>query len=120
MDQASIPPPSIVQEGTRYPYLYAIYLHTTAFLLRNLVSYYQGPHDGFDKDLVVETPGLGEGKVKISVCIPTSTTLKSKAGQQRPMVLVLEGGGFVLGQPKDGKRHDRLIADEVGASFQEI
>ena len=30
-----------------------------------------------------------------------------------PLLLVFEGGGFILGQPEDGQKQDRRLADEV-------
>lgn len=110
MDESEIKEPMIT-DGARYSPLYAIYLHTLAAVLRNIVSYISGQHDGFDKDLILDSPGLGSGKVKISICLPSSQ--ESKAGELKPMILVIEGGGFVLGQPRDGKRIDRMLADEV-------
>lgn len=104
-----------VSDGVRYSRLYALYLHSTAALLRTAVSYFNGAHNGFDKDLVLNTPGLGNGTVSISVCLPPSYKDESvtKIQTSSPLVLVLEGGGFVLGQPKDGKENDRLVANEV-------
>jgi hypothetical protein len=104
-----------VTDGVRYPHLYALYLHSTAALLRAAVSYFNGAHTGFDIDLVLKTPGLGNGTVSISVCLPPPCKDKSVIEMETssPLVLVLEGGGFVLGQPKDGKKNDRLVANEV-------
>lgn len=112
MDQTEIQPPTIT-DGSRYSFLYAMYLHMVAALLRHIVSYISGPHDGFDRDLVIHTPGLGSGNVRISVCLPPHRNDKTAVNNPKPLVLVLEGGGFVMGQPKDGKKNDRLIANEV-------
>jgi hypothetical protein len=115
MDQTAIRVPEVTT-GTRYSFLYAVYLHTTAAALRTLVSYVNGRHEGFDKDLEISTPGLGSGKVNVSVCFPSRYKEKANGASPLPLVLVLEGGGFVLGQPKDRRQNDRLIADEVWQS----
>lgn len=108
MKQSQVHPPVVIYGRRGYFFPYALYLHLTGAVLRKLVSYSTGAHDGFDKDLLISTPGLGDGRVKISICVP------EKYGMERkPLVLVLEGGGFVLGQPKDGKVNDRRIAREV-------
>ncbi|KIX10716.1 uncharacterized protein Z518_01800 [Rhinocladiella mackenziei CBS 650.93] len=114
MDQTAIRAPEITV-GTRYSFLYAVYLHATAAALRALVSYVNGRHEGFDKDLEIPTPGLGSGRVKVSVCLPSGYKDTAKDENPLPLVVVLEGGGFVLGQPKDGRKNDRLMADETGA-----
>jgi acetyl esterase len=114
MDPSKIQVPKVT-DGARYSLLYALYLHSTAALLRTAVSYFNGAHTGFDKDLVLKTPGLGNGTVSVSVCLPPQCERKSAREIQTssPLVLVIEGGGFVLGQPKDGRKNDRLIANKV-------
>lgn len=112
MDQTAIRPPEVTS-GPGYPFLYAVYLHATAAALRSVVSYINGRHDGFDRDLEIITPGLGPGKVKFSICLPPGYKETSRENNPVPLVLVLEGGGFVLGAPKDGKQNDRLMADKV-------
>ena len=113
MRQLRIQPPVVTYDQRGYSFLYATYLHATAALLRSLVSYASGIHDGFDKDIFIDTPGLGNGKAKISICLPDNYDSKP-----RPMILVLEGGGFVLGEPKDGKKNDRRLAQEVCGMFR--
>src|SRR3954453_22555488 len=98
MEQLKVQPPVVTYGKRGYSFPYAIYLHVTAALLRNLVSYTSGPHEGFDKDLFIDTPGLGNGKAKSFICLPDNYDSKPKS-----VILVLEGGGFVLGEPKDGK-----------------
>ncbi|KPI42875.1 Carboxylesterase NlhH [Cyphellophora attinorum] len=114
MNQTEVHRPKIA-DGIRYPWYYAIYLHTTAAVLRSIVSYISGRHEGFDMDLVVETPGLGAGTAKISVCLPPAADDRESGTTPKPLLLVAEGGGFVLGQPKDGRHIDRMISDETGA-----
>ncbi|CAH0039574.1 unnamed protein product [Clonostachys solani] len=100
-----------VMIGTGYGPLYALYLHASSWVLRQAVAAQTSSGALFDKVLTVETAGLGEGRVKISVCLPP------KEGGNRgpkPLLLVAEGGGFVLGQPADGEHIDRSISDKAG------
>ncbi|KAF2180147.1 alpha/beta-hydrolase [Zopfia rhizophila CBS 207.26] len=111
MEQANIPAPEVTS-GPGYSTVYALYLHTTAWLLRKAVASMTGVGSLFDKHVCVDTPGLGEGHVKCSVCIPR----KIKEPQNSlPLVLVIEGGGFILGQPTDGEHIDRLMSDNLQA-----
>lgn len=113
MDQTDITKPS-VQNGPGYSFAYSSYIHTTAWVLRKLVALMTGDGTLFDETFTVETPGLGEGKVSCSVCIPKNTdSMKDVA---MPLLIVLEGGGFVLGQPSDGERFDRMLSDRVSRS----
>ncbi|KAF4626770.1 hypothetical protein G7Y89_g11386 [Cudoniella acicularis] len=66
----------------------------------------------FDKELSIDTPGLGTQKAKLSICLPKDQSSKVN---RKPLILVLEGGGFVLGEPKDGKKNDQKLSDEIGA-----
>jgi acetyl esterase len=73
-----------------------------------------GPYGIFDQTLSVETPGLGEGHVHISVCLPRAASVATELEREaRPLILVIEGGGFVLGQPSDGGHIDRMLCDRV-------
>ncbi|KAH7377424.1 alpha/beta hydrolase fold-domain-containing protein [Cadophora sp. MPI-SDFR-AT-0126] len=110
MEQLKVQPPVVIYGRRGYSFPYAIYLHGTAAILKNLVSYASGAHEGFDKDIFIETPRLGNGKVKISICLPDNYNKRPK-----PVILVLEGGGFVLGEPKDGAKNDRKLTKETGA-----
>lgn len=56
-------------------------------------------------------PKLGEGHLRVSICVPRSPA-ELDAGV-RPLILVAEGGGFVLGQPTDGESNDRILRDSV-------
>lgn len=109
MSQSSISPPKVIN-GPGYSMPYACYLHTTAWVSRKAVAYMTGTGELFDKFTTVSTPGLGEGRVSISVCIPR---LVNATGSSCPLVLVAEGGGFILGQPSDGEHIDRSLCDKV-------
>lgn len=109
MHQASISSPKI-SYGPGYSTTYACYLHATAWVLRKAVGYMTGTGELFDKFATVTTPGIGEGRVNISVCIPR---LAGTTQGSRPLILVAEGGGFVLGQPSDGEHIDRSLCDKV-------
>lgn len=109
MHQDSISSPKIAN-GPGYSTPYACYLHATAWILRRAVAYMTGTGELFDKFTTVTTPGLGEGRVNISVCIPR---LAGTTQSVRPLVLVAEGGGFILGQPSDGEHIDRSLCDKV-------
>jgi hypothetical protein len=65
----------------------------------------------FDKIIRVETPALGEGHVNVAVCLP-----KAGLDEPKPLLLAVEGGGFVLGQPTDGEHIIRPLSDEVHPS----
>jgi len=110
MDQTQVPEPEIAT-GPGYPFLYSIYLNCIAWLLRQAVARFTGTGSLFTTHCFVATPGLGEGRVKCSVCIPKESEQSPKL---LPLILVLEGGGFILGQPADGERNDRLLSEHVG------
>ncbi|KAJ4212363.1 hypothetical protein NW759_011751 [Fusarium solani] len=111
MHQDSISSPKITN-GPGHSTPYACYLHAMAWVLRRAVAYMTGSGELFDKLTTVTTPGLGEGRVNISVCIPR---LAGTTQSLHPLVLVAEGGGFILGQPSDGEHIDRSLCDKVGA-----
>jgi len=87
-------------------------LHVGAAILRNLVWLMTGNGQDYDEKFYVPTPGLGAGRVRCAACRPSKAATASKE-EPLPLVLVLQGGGFVLGQPEDGQKHDRRISDEV-------
>lgn len=111
MEQTDIHPPEVVS-GLGYGFFYSVYQHCAASLLRQIVAYLS-PGTGalFDKQISVETPGLGEGRVKCSVCLPNP--VRGAASNPLPLILVFEGGGFILGQPKDGEHNSRMLSDKV-------
>ncbi|KAH7019648.1 alpha/beta hydrolase fold-domain-containing protein [Ilyonectria destructans] len=110
MDQDSVRSPEITN-GPGYSIPYTLYLHSAAWVLRRVVASLTGTGKLFDKIMSVPTPGLGEGKVSISVCIPQCHNV---AQSPWPVLLVAEGGGFILGQPSDGEHIDRHLCDKVG------
>lgn len=108
MDQSEIKTP-VVTTAAGYGLPYTLYLHSSAWLLRNLVALMSGKGELFDNNLYVDTPNLGGGRVKLSICIPND----SSPEEPKPLVLVTEGGGFVLGQPSDGEHLVRSLSDTV-------
>lgn len=104
--------PTVVH-GPQRPLLSALRLHAGAAVLRNLVWLATGDGSDFDDTLSVPTDGLGSGRVRCAICHPRGTHPASPPGRPRPLLLVLEGGGFVLGQPEDGQKHCRRLADEA-------
>ncbi|KAL2844026.1 alpha/beta-hydrolase [Aspergillus pseudodeflectus] len=110
MKQADIPVPQVSGQGGR-PLYATIYMYLTTWLLRNIVWYLTGPNLGHDKEISVATPGLGSGQVTCNVWMPEFP----RDARRPPMILILEGGGFVLGHPKDGRINNRLLADKTGA-----
>lgn len=112
MEQANVHPPEITK-GPGYPIYYSMYLQGAAYLLRKATAWYTGTGEAFTYHGVVDTPNLGQGLAKYSACLPTGYIHDKKS---LPLVLVIEGGGFVLGQPSDGERHDRLLSDKVSAN----
>lgn len=115
MYQVSIRAPQVTTTGPKYSFPYAMYLHSSAWLLRKAVATFTGTGELFDKTLHVDTPGLGEGYVTISVCLP-KTRSNEDPGSAKPLLLVAEGGGFVLGQPTDGEHIVRRLSDKVTLS----
>ncbi|KAK2811310.1 hypothetical protein FQN50_002186 [Emmonsiellopsis sp. PD_5] len=126
MDPTTIPPPRLADEKSKrtktYPLFYSSYLHMGAVLFRLLVrAVSPGTGKLFDKWVTVDTPGLGEGKVQCALCFPRSSGEQavgdrngdSKATLPLPLLLVADGGGFISGQPKDGEKGDRLLADKT-------
>ncbi|KAF9872442.1 hypothetical protein CkaCkLH20_09939 [Colletotrichum karsti] len=111
MLQEEIQPP-VVSHGPGYGYLYSWYLHCTSAALRAVVASMSGTGALFDKIVSIPTPGLGDGQVTVSICLSRDGH-GSRASA--PLVLVAEGGGFVLGQPNDGEHILRPLADQVGA-----
>ncbi|PNP78656.1 hypothetical protein FNYG_08002 [Fusarium nygamai] len=101
-----------VKDGDEWPFLFRIYLNCITWTLRKLVSFSTGPNEGHDLEVKVSTPGLGAGHVFCNVWLPQST---GETQAKHPLVLVLEGGGFVLGHPKDGRLNNRRIVDQTGA-----
>lgn len=99
-----------VKDGEEWPFLFRIYLNCVTWTLRQLVSFLTGPNEGHDLEVKINTPGLGAGYVICNVWLPRPT---DEIQPKHPMVLVLEGGGFVLGHPKDGRLNNRRIVDEV-------
>ena len=114
MQQENITAP-VVQNGPRRPILTATRMHITAAFFRTFVRTMTGDGKDFDDVVYVPTPGLGTGKARCAICRPRGESNASVA-QSYPLVLVFEGGGFILGQPEDGQKHDRRIADEVFSS----
>lgn len=109
MDQESVPSPEVTN-GAGHSKPYAVYLHSTAWVLRKAVAWVSGTGKLFDKTVHIPTPGLGEGKVSVAVCIPQNQESPRNA---YPLLLVAQGGGFVLGQPSDGEHIDRSLSDKV-------
>jgi acetyl esterase len=109
MQQRDITVPQVAT-GAGYSFLYSLYLHCGAWLLRKAVAFLTGDGSSFTKHLFVDTPGLGEGRVRCSICLPSNDERRPKL---LPLILVMEGGGFVLGQPSDGERNDRYLSEKV-------
>jgi acetyl esterase len=86
-------------------------MYMVTWLLRIIVSYLSGPNEGHDQVISVPTPGLGAGQVRCNIWTPHA----AEKSPSRPLILMLEGGGFVLGHPKDGRRTSRLLAEKVRA-----
>lgn len=110
MSQDSVPAPEVAS-GQGYGLLYSAYLHSAAWVLRKAVSFTSGAGTLFDKVVKVDTPSLGEGHVEVSICIPAASDGRRQG--PLPLILVAEGGGFVLGGPKDGEHIVRAISDKV-------
>lgn len=115
MDPSEIPHPQVIG-GKGYGWLYALYLHLGAAILRTVVWSMTGTGKDFDRVVMIQTPGLGQGKVRCALSFPVSVDIGDQPSEilsQYPLVLVLEGGGFVVGQPEDGEQNNRLFATKV-------
>ncbi|KXJ91618.1 alpha/beta hydrolase fold-domain-containing protein [Microdochium bolleyi] len=102
--------PAIVVPGAAHAFPYGTYLGFASWALRRLVASLSGDGSAFDKTIVIPTPGLGDGGVRASICLP-----KSNPAGKLPCVVVFEGGGFILGEPNDGQDMDRVMADEASS-----
>src|SRR5690348_11866052 len=112
LQQQVQPPNGHTDSSSGYGLAYTSYLHLSSWLLRKSVAMMSATGDLFDKTIVVPTPGLGEGHVRICVCLPRTLNAESQPeGPARPLILVTQGGGFVLGQPSDGEHIDRQLCD---------
>jgi acetyl esterase/lipase len=111
MHQESISTPAI-QIGPGRSLLTATRMHVTASFFRTVVWTMTGDGKDFDDIVYVPTPGLGTGKARCAICRPQRGRTPD-ATKGRPLVMVFEGGGFILGQPEDGQAFCRRIADEV-------
>lgn len=111
MKQSEVAAPVVVS-GPWRPILTGLRLHVGAAVLRNLVWLMSGNGQDYDENFYVPTPNLGTGRVRCAACRPSRVSSTSRE-EPLPLVLVLQGGGFVLGQPEDGQKHDRRISDEV-------
>lgn len=116
MDQSDILPPEVTS-GAGYSFVYSLYLRIIAWLLRKAVARYTGRGSLFTTHVCVDTPGLGEGRVKCSVCVPQNA---EQLKHPLPLVLVFEGGGFILGQPSDGERNVRMLSDKVSVTRSRV
>ncbi|KAH8901735.1 alpha/beta-hydrolase [Thozetella sp. PMI_491] len=99
MKPGDIPLP-VVTSGASYSAFYGLYLHSIAWLLRKLVAAMSGNGSNFDQQVEIATPDLGEGNIRLSICLPSTSRGQ---GEERPCILIFEGGGFILGQPNDGE-----------------
>jgi hypothetical protein len=99
-----------VKDGQEWPFLFRIYLSCVTWTLRKLIAYLTGPNEGHDLEVKISTPGLGAGYVICNVWLPRPV---DEIQTKHPLVLVLEGGGFVLGHPKDGRLNNRRIVEQV-------
>ncbi|GJC86496.1 arylesterase [Colletotrichum liriopes] len=111
MEQTVVQQPQVTT-GPGYSLTYSLYLHSLSWVLRKVVTLNTGSGALFDKTLTVTTPGLGEGHVRVSVCLPKGF---DDSRTRMPLLLVAEGGGFILGQPSDGEHIDRRLSDRTGA-----
>jgi len=112
MEQSKVAAPRIISDSTStlITGFDRLRIQVIAYVLRLYVWYISGDGADFDRITTVETPGLGSGQVRCAICLPRSSVLANEA---KPLILVFEGGGFILGQPEDGQQHDRRLSDEV-------
>ncbi|PNH65339.1 hypothetical protein VD0001_g8532 [Verticillium dahliae] len=111
MKQDDIQPPRVTS-GPGYPEAFAAQLETELSALRELIARQSSDGHLFDKRVAVDTPGLGEGHVKCSVCLPKAPGPTPGFPAPLPLIILLEGGGFALGQPSDGEANARFMSDK--------
>ncbi|KAI1843414.1 hypothetical protein JX265_013296 [Neoarthrinium moseri] len=109
MEQDQIQIPRITH-GRSYPWYYVLYLQIGSWVMRQLVHQLSGNGRRFSQRITVASPGLGHGSVACSVCLP-----RGDYQEPLPVVIVMEGGGFVLGEPNDGEQQSRMISDQAKA-----
>lgn len=100
-----------VTSGLGYGFLYSSYLHSVTWILRKAVHSMSGTGDLFDHVITVDTPGIGNGSVDVSICVPRIVT--GRPNSAISLILIAEGGGFVLGEPTDGEHIARATSDQV-------
>lgn len=117
MKQRDVPAPEADVAG--YPFMSAPYLHVMSWMMRTVMHWMSGTGVLFNKIVEVPTPGLGEGKVRCSVCVPEDSTSagarRPRSNSPKPLIIVAEGGGFIMGEPNDGERNCRNLADKVSS-----
>jgi acetyl esterase len=109
MEQTTIRDPELTT-GPSHPLVYSTYLHCAASLLRNATAWSTSSSALFTKTGSIDIPGLGDGTVKYSFCIAAEHI---QTIQPLPFILVIEGGGFVLGQPSDGAHNVYRLSQNV-------
>ncbi|CRK18829.1 hypothetical protein BN1723_002887 [Verticillium longisporum] len=114
MKQDDVQPPRVTS-GPGYPEAFAAQLETELSALRELIARQSSDGHLFDKRVAVDTPGLGEGHVKCSVCLPKAPGPTPGFPAPLPLIILLEGGGFALGQPSDGEANARFMSDKLNA-----
>ncbi|KAM0330224.1 hypothetical protein ACHAQA_004399 [Verticillium albo-atrum] len=114
MKQNEIQPPKVTS-GAGYPEAFALKLDTELAALRKAIAAQSGKGLLFDQKVNIDTPDLGDGRVESSICLPKSPHASPSESRPLPLILLLEGGGFVLGQPNDGEANARLLSDRLNA-----
>ncbi|EEY20210.1 alpha/beta hydrolase fold-3 domain-containing protein [Verticillium alfalfae VaMs.102] len=114
MKQDDIQPPRVTS-GPGYPEAFAIQLETELSALRESIARQSSDGHLFDNRVTVDTPGLGEGHVKCSVCLPKAPVRTPEFPAPLSLIILLEGGGFALGQPSDGEANAKFMSDKLNA-----
>ena len=116
MASQAVPKPQVTK-GKGYGLLYSLYMHATAVSMRTMLKLVMGrSKKAFDKVIYIDSPGLGTGKARVGICFPQRQVVKGVESQPLPLLLVLEGGGFMIGQPEDGELHCRKLSDSVSTN----
>jgi acetyl esterase len=100
-----------------FPFWYRAYLKLIAIGLSNIIWLVVKDPGLFDFEEKIPTPGLGGGQCLVRIFLPQSGKIsnKSSPNARLPVIIHLEGGGFVMGSPAGSSYNLRKLADEIHA-----
>lgn len=106
-----------------YPLWYRVYLQILGATFRTILPFALKDPGLFDFEERVPTRGLGTGSCLVRVFLPLNKgddIGSTSSSPQIPLIIHLEGGGFVMGQPADSAYNMRYLADSVNAAVVSV